>query len=130
MEFWSEIGNFYIPGGGGGGGGGGDHVGVWGQISGILILWGGGLVDRLGMYIFSEGWFRVGGLGSDISPGVRGQLWGICLYHKGPGLGCFETDIGYVNIVGGWGPEAETGDFNIPHFAQSKSQNCDKVKLG
>ena len=45
----------------------GDRVGVWGQISGMSILWGGGLGDRLGMYIFSEGWFRVGGLGSDIS---------------------------------------------------------------
>ena len=47
-------------------------------------------------------------------PGVRGQLWGICLYHKG--LGFFETDIGYVNIVGGWGPEAQTGNFII-HYS-------------
>ena len=45
----------------------GDRLGVWGQISGMLILWGGGGRQRLGMFIFSEGWFRVGGLGSDIS---------------------------------------------------------------
>ena len=43
--------------------------------------------------------------------GAFGESYGGCLYHKG--LGCFETDIGYVNIVGGRGPEAETGNFNI-----------------
>ena len=31
-------------------------------------------------------------------------------------MGFFETDIGYVNIVGGWGPEAETGNFII-HYS-------------
>ena len=84
--------------------------------------WGGR--QRLGMFIFSEGWFRVGvwgqtyhirdvnigggpcgggpcGGGGYRGDGGFGESYGGCLYHKE--LGCFETDIGYVNIVGGLG---------------------------
>ena len=51
-------------------------MGVCGQISGMLILWGGGGRQRLGMFIFSE----------------DGSVWGI----RGQ-----TYNIGDVNIGGG-----------------------------
>ena len=67
-------------------------MGVWGQISGMLILWGGGGRQRLGMFIFSEGWFRVGGLGSDIGYVNVGGGGG------GQRPGSFGTDFGDVAL--------------------------------
>ena len=34
--------------------------GVWGQISGMLILWARGWGTEIKNFIFLEGWFRAG----------------------------------------------------------------------
>ena len=92
-------------------GGWGDRLGVWGQISGMLILWGGGWRQRLGMFIFSEGWFRVG---------VWGQTYHIRNVNIGGGpcgvtggMGGSGKAMGDAYIIKGWGVLRQTLDMLI-----------------
>ena len=69
-------------------------------------MWEGVGGQRLGMFIFWEGWFpvRCGGGG-----GVWGQTSEMLILGGGGRPGSFGTDIGNVNTVGGRGPGAEIG---------------------